>query len=107
MSNVVTSSTPDIMKADSGATITYLKSEHKKYLHNVEPLLHGPHAILPNNTSIQASASGNLQLHSKLKHSALIFPELHSESLLSIGQVCDDGCIALFDDKVLKIYRNK
>ena len=55
---------------------------------------------------LQASASGNLQLHSKLKHSALIFPELHSKSLLSICQVCDDRCIALFDDKMLKIYRN-
>ena len=49
---------------------------------------------------------GNLKLQSKLEHSALIFPELQSESLVSIGQVCDNGCIALFDDKVLKVYRN-
>ena len=39
-----------------------------------------------------------------MKHSSLVFPKLQSKSLLSIGQICDDGCVAIFDDKSLKIY---
>ena len=36
----------------------------------------------------------------------MVFPNLDSESLLSIKKNCDDGCIALFDDKILKVYKN-
>ena len=31
---------------------------------------------------------------------------MQSESLFLIGHVCDEDCIALFDDKVLNIYMN-
>ena len=86
------------MQADSGASKTYIKDEHQKYLNNVRYLVHGPKAILPDNTTIQAIAQGNLPLHPKLQHSAMVFPELQSESLFSIGQVCDEGCIVVFDD---------
>ena len=65
-----------------------------------------PKAILPNNEVIQATIKGNLNLHLALKHRVLVFPTLQSESLLSIGQFCDDGCIALFEDKVLKTYKS-
>ena len=66
----------------------------------------GPWATLPNNTTIQATLPGNLHLHPTLNHTVLLFLELHSESLLSIGKLCDEGCIASFYDKTLNIYRN-
>ena len=49
---------------------------------------------------------GKLPLHRDLNPQALVFPDLSSESLLSIGQVCDNNCIVLFDDKSLKVYKN-
>ena len=92
------------MKADSGASKTYLKQSHSKYLTDPQSLANGPRAILPDNSEIQATSQGDLNLSQKIKHSSLVFPKSQSESLLSIGQICDDGCVAIFDDKSLKIY---
>ena len=94
------------MKADSGASKTYLKKEHEKYMHSTTDLSNGPTAILPDNSSIKAKAQGFLPLNATFNHEALVFPGLKSESLLSIGQMCDEGCISIFDDKTLKVYFN-
>ena len=37
---------------------------------------------------------------------ANVFPSLTSASLISIGQLCDDGCTAILNDKALTIYKN-
>ena len=55
--------------------------------------------MLPNNVTIQSTHSGTLPFGIKLSHTtanALVFPGLSNESLLSIGQVCDDCCVAIF-----------
>ena len=91
--NAVTSNTSPVMKVDSGATKTYIKPTHQHHLRNVIQLKNGPVATLPNNTKIQASAQGNLSLHSELNIKSLIYPQLASESLLSVGQICDTGCL--------------
>ena len=49
--------------------------------------------------------SGTIPLQSSLNHPTLLFPELQSESLLSIGQLCDEGNVAVFDKKHLKVYK--
>ena len=67
----------------------------------------GPKAVLPNNITIAASAQGDLPLHQCLTPKALVYPHLKSESLLSIGQLCDDGCVAVFDKEKLNIYKQK
>ena len=95
------------METDSGATPTYLKKEHAKFLQNLQILQNGPKAVLPNNTTIAASAQGDLPLHPCLTPKALIYPHLKSESLLSIGQLCDDGCTSVFDKEKLNIYKQK
>jgi hypothetical protein len=69
-------------------------------------LQQGPTAILPNNTKIRASSRGLLPLHNSLKTSALIYPGLTNESLLSIGQLCDQGCVLIFDKHKLYIIRH-
>ena len=97
---------PDIMKADSGASSTYIRPAHQHHLKNIQQLRHGPTAILPDNTKIRASSRGSLILHDSLKTSALIYPGLTNESLLSIGQLCDQGCIAIFDKQKLSIIRH-
>ena len=73
------------MKADSGELKTYLKSEHIKYLHDVQKLTHSTKEILPNNEATQATIKGNLNLHWSLQHQTLVFPKLQSDLLLSIG----------------------
>ena len=51
-------------------------------------------------------SQGNLSLHHDLHVDALVYPQLTNESLLSIGELCDKGCIALFDKSHLHIFRN-
>ena len=104
-SNVVTSTCSDVLKADSGASKTYIKEQHRIYLRDQVILKNGPKATLPNNQTIQATISGTIPLHSTLNHQTLLFPELQSESLLSIGKLCDEGNIAIFDRKHLKVYK--
>ena len=76
---------PSIMKADSGASKTYLQEKHCKYLLDQKCLEHGPETTLPDNSKIRASVQGTLPIHPELSHSALVYPTLHNESLLSIG----------------------
>ena len=80
-------------------------------------MLHGSEAILPISERIKASAHGDLELNLHVKFKGLIYPQLHSESLLSIRQLFNNGCIAILhktfmnlvkDDKlVLPGIRNK
>ena len=56
----------DIMKADSGASKTYLQEKHKTYLLKQQLLSNGPEATLPNNSKTRASLQGKLPLYPKL-----------------------------------------
>ena len=72
---------------------------HLNFFKNIQKVSNGPIAHLPNNTQVQASHKGTLHLHDDISSQAsevLIFPHLKNESLLSIGQLCDDNCIVIF-----------
>ena len=69
-------------------------------------LLNGPKATLPDKTTIEAKGQGILKIHKSLPIPALVYPKLTSESLLSIGQLCDQGCVAVFQKEELNIYKN-
>ena len=84
------------MKAYLGALKTYLKKEHRRHFKNLVTLLFGLQAILPNNEIIRASEQGNLNIHPKINPKALVYSKLNNESLLSIGHLYDEGCIAAF-----------
>ena len=58
------------MKADSGATKTYLKPEHMTYLKKVTMLLDPTKIYLPDNTSLTPTHSGVLDLHPSLPQKA-------------------------------------
>ena len=88
LSNIV--STAAIL--DSGASNHYLKTSvplNKSKLTTV-----GPIVTLPNGETMTASHQSSLELQ-QLCHAgnrAYLFPSLQSANLLSIGQLCDDGC---------------
>ena len=67
--------------------------------------MYGPEATLLNNVKIWATVEGQLPLHSSVETKALIFLQLNNESLLSIGQLCDNGCIPMFDIQALDFFK--
>ena len=99
-----------IMKADTGASNHFTKPDHESFLKNLSKLKGGPVAYLPDTTRITASKAGQLSLSRRLSDKsqrALVYPELKNESLLSIGQLCDDNCTAIFKRKHMKIYKDE
>ena len=95
------------LKADTGASKHFVKNEHKKYLAQLQSLIDGPKAMLPNKATITATHKGSLPIGKRLTRSAteaLVYPKLTNESLLSIGQLCDDDCLAIFSKKYLHIF---
>ena len=86
-------------KLDSGESKYFFKTTHLKFLRNVQKLSNGLIAQLPNNFQVQASHKATLKLHEKISPQALevlIFPHLKNESLILIGQLCDDNCTVIF-----------
>ena len=66
--------------------------------------------ILPNATAVKPSLRGQLPLHNALSYAAkdtTIIPSLKSPSLISLGQLSDDGCKASLDKKDLKAFKDK
>ena len=103
-SNSPTSFLSFILKADSGASQHFVRLQDALKLKDVHPITNGPAAKLPNNTLIKTTSKGYLSypdcLSSNAK-AALIYPALKNASLLFIGQLCDDNCVALFHKKFL------
>ena len=61
---------------------------------------------LPNKSIITSSKKGLLPIPTnKTAKPALILPGLTNSSLLSIGQLCDDNCTAIFDKNTMYIYK--
>ena len=61
---------------------------------------------------IQANKKGALPITNgtALSQAAIethVFPQLQSPSLVSIGQLCDDNCVAILDKKEMNVYKNK
>ena len=98
---------PFTLKTDTGASKHFVKEVHKKYLDATIKLQNGSRAMLPNKQNITASHQGKLPLKFGLSDKAikaLIYPKITNESLLSIGQLCDDGCLAIFSKKHLHVF---
>ena len=85
----------------------YLQTKHEQYLMHPKYLQNGPMATLSDNSTIQAPIQGTLHLYPSIQCKYLVYPGLNNESLLSIGQIYNEGCIAVFDKKLLHIFKNK
>ena len=98
----------NVMKADSGASGTYLMERHADKLKQLQATSTGPRVGTPTGLSIEPTAKGKLpfQALSNDAKNAHVFPALTSASLLSMGQLCDDGCTAIFTKNNLNIFKN-
>ena len=69
----------------------------------------GPTLQLPNNSTISATQTGHIQLSNSIviqSTKAHLFEGLHSASLISLVQLCDDVCIAILDNSGINILKD-
>ena len=96
------------MKADSGASKYFVKEDEKMILSSIQEDT-STVVILPNKMELNTSTVGTLPLSPALTPKAVkanVLPGMTNSSLLSIGQLCDNDCIALFHKKYLHIYKS-
>ena len=68
----------------------------------------GPTVSLPDSSAMSTTETGILPLNNLLPTMAKtgnVFSGLTNSSLLSIAQLCDDDCIAIFDKYLLHIFK--
>ena len=106
--NAFSTSNSVVLKADSGASGNFLKSKDKHILRHRQKITNGPIATLPDQSTISPEEHGHLPIDhvSDKATSSLVYPKLSNSSLLSIGQMCDDDCIAIFTKKFLHILKD-
>ena len=96
--NALLANTAIILKADTGASGNYIRLKDAIILKNKKLTKTGPKVRLPNNSVITSTTEGYLPFNNLPKNAtqAHIFPDIKSASLLSIGQLCDSNCTAIF-----------
>ena len=98
-----------VLKADSGASKTYIPPVDIDILRQRVKIYDGPSVAIPNGNQMKTIESGVLPLHSLLSlkaKNAHVLEGLSNASLLSVGQICDDKCITVFDKRYLNIYKH-
>ena len=103
-SNYRTPSVSTHMLADTGCTSHYITTDTHLQHEPTTPL----QVQLPNGDVMTSSTATDIPFpHTSNKAKrAHIFPTLTTANLLSIGQLCDDGCIANFTKNEVKILKN-
>ena len=97
-----------ICKADSGATRNYFTENESYVLNDQQVIENGPKVGLPNGATLVSYLRGNIPFNKILTSEAMqahVFKGLTNSSLISIGQLCDDGCVAVFDKKMLHVFK--
>ena len=96
------------LTADSGASGHYVKEDDKLVLSTQQPALNPSIVHVPTGDTIVSTEEGPLPIPhlSKQATMARIFPALKNSSLLSIGQLCDEDCLALFSKYHLIITKD-
>ena len=95
--------------ADSGATDHYLAPADSNVCTNVTPTTTGPTVTVANGTQLKTTHQATIPLAPQLKAPATTGNILHglkSGTLISIGKLCDDDCIALFTKYHVHIVKN-
>lgn len=94
------------LKANTGASGNYIRKNDAFILDNINSTSTGLKVQLPDNSIITSTTEGNLPLHElpTAATKAHIFLAIKSASLLSIGQLCDSNCSALFTKQDLTIF---
>ena len=98
-----------VAKADSGASKHYFRPQDATILHAYRPIQHGKPVHLPDGCTIHSTHQGLLPLLPTLSPTAKtvsVLPSLHSASLVSLGQLCDDDCQVKLDKHSLTATKN-
>ena len=75
---------------------------------DVQATSNGATVQLPDSSTISATAVGRLPLPASLTVSAAnthVFDDLHSASLISLGQLYNDDCIAILDKHNIQVIK--
>ena len=91
-------------KCDSAASAHYLMNEDSLCLTNKEKF-NGPSVILPDSTKISPSDQEELPLppaFSKAAKKTTVLQQLKSTSLVSVGPLCDDNKLVIFDKQKVR-----
>ena len=85
-----------------------MKKEDEDCVENKQLALIPTSVHIPTGEAISNTEEGNLPIIGVSSNAtrARIFPDLKNSSLLSIGQLCDDDCFALFSKKYLTIFKD-
>ena len=97
------------MKADTGALKTYIKPIDSTILKESNKIAHGPQVLLPNGADLRIIRTGKIPIHHHLSNDAqkaYILKGLSNSSLLSIGKLCDDDCVAIFTERSLRVHKH-
>lgn len=93
---------------DSGASGNYLDEAAERHCIDIQPTDTGPSVQVANGETIEPTKRAIIPLASEFSTKAKvghIFEGLKSGSLISLGQLCDDDCVALFTKYDVKIYK--
>ena len=97
-----------MVKGYSAVSFHYWREQDASLLSNVMTK-RGPSVQLPNNTTIAATKQGQLPLSKHISStgsSAMVLSGLKISSLVSLGQLCNDGCIIGLDSTELVVVKN-
>ena len=95
--------------ADSGASANYIHPSSKQYCNNITTVKKGPIVRVANGETITATKRVTIPLSRALSTRAQtghILPNILTGNLLTIGQLCDDICLALFSKDTLQIFKH-
>ena len=100
-----------LLKADTGASAHYLaaKDMHKAGISNLKRTITPKLVQLPTLDIMKSTHDSTLNIPrvSVPAKSATIYPKITGSSLLSIGQLCDDNCTAVFTKTDMKVIKEK
>ena len=95
-------------KADCAASYNNWRLQDAPVLKNIHPD-HGPPVGMPDKNTIGGTQAGYVPLSTKLSKQAQrarILPSLCSASLISLGQLADDGCTSIIKGNTLQVLKN-
>ena len=94
---------------DTAATDQYLHPSDFSHCSHVAHTTSGPTIQLANGHTIKPAFSATLKISSKLSsrsQSSHVFNEVTTSSLISMGQLYDDDCVAIFNKYDVKILKH-
>lgn len=100
--------TPHVI-LDSGATGTFVARSDLVHLCNPTPTSTGPSVLSASGDVMSSSLHGVLPLSARLStqaQSAFVLDDLRTGTLVSLAQLCDDDCIAVFTRYDVKVLKN-